>query len=179
MPLSEAGPREFLHHRSIDLRGYHREDGDIDVEAHLLDTKTYGFDTSEHHVSTGEPVHEMWLRFTVNERRVIVACEAVTEHGPYSICPQAAPNFSALAGLSLERGFLKAAGERVGGVHGCTHLRELLQQMATVALHTLQSAWRAKTSSVTSGKALVNSCLAFADNGAVVKRLFPELSRDP
>jgi hypothetical protein len=183
MPLSEPTQREFVHQRHIDLRGYHRVDGCIDVEAHLTDTKTYGFSTTEREVGAGEPVHEMWMRMTVNRARVIVACEAATEHGPFSICPQAAPNFSALAGLSLQRGFLKAATERVAGAHGCTHLRELLQQMATVALHTLQSRGRDlqpadATASVTSPKLLVNSCLAFAENGPVVKRLWPDLAKD-
>ena len=67
----------------------------------------------------------------------ITAFEAVTEYGPYSICPSAAPNFARLAGLRIGRGFIKAANERVGGVHGCTHLRELLGQMGTVAFQTL------------------------------------------
>ena len=79
----------------------------------------------------------MWVRLTVDEDMLIESCEAATDHGPYTICPDAAPNFSRLAGLRIGRGFLKQAAERVGGVAGCTHLRELLQQLGTVAFQTL------------------------------------------
>lgn len=41
MPLSPPEPREHIHSRDIILRGYRREDGLWDIEAHLTDTKTY------------------------------------------------------------------------------------------------------------------------------------------
>ena len=52
-------------------------------------------------------------------------------HTPYAICSSVAPSFTRLAGLQIKPGFLKEAAKRVGGTLGCTHLRELLQQMAT------------------------------------------------
>src|SRR3712207_6546677 len=67
----------------------------------------------------------------------IVASESSSDHTPYAICPGAAPNFARLAGLKIGPGFNRAVAERVGGVQGCTHLRELLGQMATVAYQTL------------------------------------------
>lgn len=127
MPLSEPQDRELLHLRDIALRGYRRADGLFDIEAHLTDTKTYGFPSEDRgFVGPGEPLHGMWMRMTLDEDLTIVACEAATDFGPYAICPGAAPNFARLAGLSVRRGFLRAAAERVGGVEGCTHLRELL-----------------------------------------------------
>jgi hypothetical protein len=128
MPLSEPQERELLHLRDIALRGYRRSDGLFDIEAHLIDTKSSGFSSEDRgFVAAGEPLHGMWMRMTVDEDLTIVACEASTDFGPYAICPGAAPNFARLAGLSVKRGFLRAAAERVGGVEGCTHLRELLQ----------------------------------------------------
>ena len=40
MPLSMPKARRLLHTRSIDLRGYYRDDGLWDIEAHFADVKT-------------------------------------------------------------------------------------------------------------------------------------------
>ncbi len=41
MPLSAPAPRQLMHNRAIECRGYQREDGMWDIEGHLVDTKTY------------------------------------------------------------------------------------------------------------------------------------------
>jgi Protein of unknown function (DUF2889) len=140
MPLSQPVDRNLLHLRDIDLRGYLRSDGLIDIEAHMTDTKTYSFGNRDRGaIHAGEPLHGMWMRLTVNREMTVVACEAAMDATPYGICPGAAPNFARLAGLTIGKGFLKGAMERVGGTQGCTHLRELLQQVGTVAFQTLFS----------------------------------------
>ena len=188
MPLSEPVAREPLHRRGIEMIGYQREDGLYDIEAHLVDTKSYAFENQDRGtVSPGTPLHGMLARMTVDEDMLIVAFEADTEFGPYSICPQAAPNFSRLAGLRVGRGFTKAANERIGGVHGCTHLRELLGQMGTVAFQTLYSKRvrrdRAPNAETTVEAAAdtprrrpanLGTCLAYAPDSPVVKRTWPE-----
>jgi hypothetical protein len=181
MPLSEPQDRALLHRRDIALRGYRRTDGLFDIEAQLTDTKTYGFANEDRgFVAAGEPLHGMWIRMTVDEAMTIVACEAVTDHGPYAICPAAAPNFSRLAGLSIRRGFLRAAAERIGGVNGCTHLRELLQQMATVAVQTLYSIRAEREEQERPARpALLNTCLAWASDSPVIKRDWPDLYTGP
>ena len=192
MPLSDPQERELLHLRDIRLRGYRRADGLFDVEAELQDTKTYGFGNQDRGwIDPGVPLHHMLARMTVDEDMLIVGFEASTERGPFSVCPQAAPNFARLAGLRIGRGFLKAANERIGGTIGCTHLRELLQQMATVAFQTLyakrvkrQEAANAETSAEADAQAtakqgisrpaLLGTCLAYAPDSPVVKRYWPE-----
>ena len=47
MPLSEPTAREPLHRRTIDMVGYRRADGLFDIEAHLIDTKTYAVRISQ------------------------------------------------------------------------------------------------------------------------------------
>ena len=196
MPLSPPVEREVTHLRDIVLRGYSRADGMIDVDAHLADTKSYDFANLDRgEIRAGTPLHGMKMRMTVDDSMTIVAFEASTEYGPYSICPQAAPNFSRLAGLTIARGFLKAAAERVGGTQGCTHLRELLQQMATVAYQTHYShrMRRATAAAEQSGREMtteeieasiarragdrpanLNTCLAYdTANSPVVKRRWP------
>jgi hypothetical protein len=192
MPLSLPQERELLHSRDIVLRGYQRSDGLYDIEAHLTDAKSYGFSNHDRgYVRPGEPIHGMWIRLTVDGQRNIVACEAASDHTPYSICPTAAPNFARLAGLRIKPGFLKDAAKRIGGTHGCTHLRELLQQIATTAYQTIDPA-RAKRGGDAGGEghasssdkidatpAILNTCIAYGSASPVVKRQWPHLYTGP
>lgn len=189
MPLTEPVLREALHHRDIELRGYRRADGLFDIEARLTDTKTYAFSNAERgQIDPGVPLHGMLARMTLTEDMEITAFEAVTEYGPYAICPSAAPNFARLAGLRVGRGFLKAANERIGGVHGCTHLRELLGQMGTVAFQTLYAVRLKReaapnavaTADAPAGKpAMLGTCLAYAPDSPVVARQWPAFYTGP
>jgi len=178
MPLSAPAPREHLHNRDIALRGYYREDGLIDVEAHLTDTKTHrGKHDDGSWREIGEPVHDMWLRVTINPAREIVACEASMDATPFAICPGAAANFGRLVGLRIEGGFIRAAMARVGGAEGCTHLRELLQQVGTVAFQTLYSVGKLSDDPAhMEGRKppLLNTCHAWAETAAMVAERFPE-----
>ncbi len=180
MPLSDPAPRRLNHVRDIALRGYHRDDGLVDIEASLVDTKTYSFSNQDRgEINPGTPLHRMLARMTIDDNMVIQRFEASTEFGPYLACPSAAPNFDALAGLVVGRGFLKAANERVGGTKGCTHLRELLGQMGTVAFQTMFGKRKRPTPAPNSLEnptrpALINSCLAYADGSDVARRTWPE-----
>jgi hypothetical protein len=186
VPLSEPKPREPIHTRTIILNGYEREDGLFDIEAHLTDTKPWRFDSEDRgFIEAGEPLHGMWVRMTVNEKLVIVACEAATDHSPYAICPSAAPNFARLAGLQIRAGFLKEANSRVGGTVGCTHLRELLQQMATTAYQALypvrarRQAERGEEGRDEGKPALLDTCIAYGTESPVVLRKWPHLYTGP
>jgi hypothetical protein len=200
MPLSPPQERELLHSRDIVLRGYRRTDGLYDIEAQLTDSKSYGFASRDRgYVEAGEPVHGMWLRLTIDEDRRIVACEAASDYTPYAICPTAAPNFARLEGLQIRPGFLKEAAKRVGGTVGCTHLRELLQQMATTAYQTIDPA-RAVRESEAAGEvhkpgsdkldariaekmggppAILNTCVAYGTDSPVIRRRWPHLYTGP
>jgi hypothetical protein len=177
MPLSPPAPRQHLHTRTITLHGYTRDDGLIDIEAHLTDTKTHAGTRHDGSVrNIGEPLHDMWLRLTLNHHRDIVVCEASMDATPFAICPGAATNFAALAGLRIEAGFIRRAMERVGGTNGCTHLRELLQQLGTVAYQTLYSAGRMTDDPSRLGAhrpPLLNSCYAWDEHGDMVRTRFP------
>lgn len=183
MPLSPPESRELMHLRDIALRGFARADGLFDIEAELADTKTYGFDSeSRGHVAPGERLHGMAARMTVNEDMTIVAFEAAIDDSPYpEVCPGAAPNFAALAGLAIGPGFVRAAMQRVGGTAGCTHLRELLQQMATVAYQTLYPVRMRKHRRIAPetgprpAPALLNTCHGWSSASPVIHRGWPHL----
>ena len=196
MALSEPVKREPMHTRRIEVQGFLREDGLLDVDARLVDTKPYTFANDESgEVPAGRPLHEMLVRMTVDDRLTIVACEAVTLHGPYAECGGGAKTMGVLVGLALKAGFIKAANERLRGALGCTHIREMLQQIATVAHQTmwpvrerarareLAEAQRRDPTLVvraTPGEddgsiRLLNTCFAYSSRGAVVRQRWPHL----
>jgi Protein of unknown function (DUF2889) len=196
MPLTAPQPREAIHTRAIEINGYRRADGLYDIEAHLTDTKTFGQTNYDRgYIPAGEPIHEMWLRLTIDDSMQIVAVDAVSDKTPYVVCPGAAANFSRLVGLQIKAGFLRDANQRVGGTLGCTHLRELLQQMATTAFQTINPAKVRQemreegtddapgsdnadtriTEKMGGPPKILNTCLAYADNGPLVKRRWPNL----
>lgn len=195
MPLSQPAERELIHLRDITLHGYHRRDGRFDIEAHVRDTKTLSFDNIDRggSIEPGEPLHDMWLRLTIDEDMTIVGCEAVTEHGPFTICRDGAQHFGRLVGLTLKPGFLREANARVGGIDGCTHLRELLAQVATTAFQTLwpvrirraeerrrqlaEQGHSPAEIALDGSPVLLNTCYAYADTREAVKRRWPHLYR--
>jgi hypothetical protein len=181
MPLSEPVARELLHTRDIRVQGFRRADGLFDIEAQLTDRRNYPFDTPDRTVPLGDALHGMWMRMTIDSAMLIVECTAATDFGPYFECPNGAESFAGLAGLTIRPGFLKAANERVGGTAGCTHLRELLQQMATVAFQTTVAVRKKSADSQnTAGAArLLNTCYAYASDGSLVRRQWPALYTGP
>ena len=182
MPLSPSVERKHLHRRAIRIDGYERADGLFDIEAHLADTKSHVFET-EHRgtVMPGEPLHGMWVRLTVNDRMVIVAAEACTDHGPYAICPGGAASYGKLVGLRIRSGFLREANARMAGPAGCTHLREMLQEIATTALQTIWSvrtqrrAASGERESDDGAARMLDTCHAYAADGPVVRQRWPHL----
>lgn len=187
MPLSPPAPRKHLHNRDIHCKGYYRDDGMWDIEGHITDTKTYSFDSDwKGEMVAGTPVHQMWVRITIDDDMMIQSAEAVTDDGPFPICPNAAPNFSAMSGIRIGPGWTRKAREAIGVRHGCTHIFELLAQMGTVAYQTHVAKRRMKAER--EGRALeednearksrrsplLNTCYAFADDREVVRDLWPE-----
>jgi hypothetical protein len=178
MPLSPPASREPLHRRAIELRGYRRADGLFDVEGEIIDTKDYAFQVGDRgRIEPGGKLHHMRLRITFDETLTIVAAEAVTEASPFAACPGGAESFGRLVGLTIRSGFLKEAGARLAGVAGCTHIRELLQQVATVAYQTSYVLPARQRNDTAAGQRMVDSCFAYAADGSVVRARWPELAR--
>lgn len=181
MPLSQPAPRKHLHTRTVECRGYEREDGLWDIEGHLVDTKTYAFTNRRRgEVAPGVPVHEMWLRLTIDDDMLIHAAEASIEHGPFAMCPDVTPRFASLAGLRIGPGFHRAVQARVGGTLGCTHLVELLRPLATTAFQTLVKARRASEGAGRSKRPVfLDTCHALASDSPVVEEHWPEFYTGP
>ena len=182
MPLPEPARREHIHTRAITYKGFEREDGLWDIEAHMTDTKTYAFSNDYRgEVRVGEPLHEMLLRVTIDDEFVIQDIDAATENSPFEMCPEIAINYKALIGITMGAGWRKAIRQKVGGVQGCTHLTELLFPMATVAFQTIwprRSHNRKQSDSSTNSESrrpqVLDTCHAWATDSPVVKKNAPK-----
>src|SRR5260370_1815495 len=94
MPLFAPAPRELLHTRQIECQGFRRNDKLWEIEAHMTDRKSYSFPSEEQddgEVVAGTPIHDMWLRVTLDDSLVIQAIEAVAHRSPYRIRPPIPP----------------------------------------------------------------------------------------
>lgn len=200
MPLPPPVGRQHLHTRRVTCQGFFREDGLWDIEGRITDEKSY-----EHAnewrgpLKPGDYVHDMSIRLTLDHKFTIVDVEAVTDKSPYRICGDITPDFKKLIGLRIGGGFHREVRARLGGVHGCTHIVELLGPVATTAFQTVSSkkaselnrAHRAKTGHVpkpVDGDAppkprrkpyVVDTCHAWAADGEVVRRWAPDFYTGP
>jgi len=187
MPLPPPAARAPLHARRLTIDGYERDDGLYDIEGRIVDTKTYAYDSDWHgRVEPGTPVHDMTIRLTIDARMKIHGVETVTDRSPFPPCHEATANYDALVGLTIGPGWTRALRQRVGGTSGCTHITELLGQVATVAYQTMvkkrQEEAKKRTVDGLSDQPkkrpmMIGACHSFAVDGPVVKRYWPEYYR--
>ena len=182
MPLSTPAPRHIKHTRTIQCRGYEREDGLWDIEGHMTDVKTYAFPNRDRggEIKAGEPVHGMWLRITIDDHLLVHAAESWTEYSPFNICPEINDAYGRLVGLRIGPGWKKHLKERLGGTQGCTHLTELLGPMATTAFQTVfkrQQKSKEEMRTLRRPPALLDTCHGWSAAGPVVAWLMPQFHR--
>ncbi|MHC8509891.1 MAG: DUF2889 domain-containing protein [Rhodospirillales bacterium] len=177
MPLSKPVRRKLMHTRAIRCQGFEREDGLWDIEGHITDNKTYSFESKDReYVSAGDPVHDMWIRFTVDSEMVVVDAEAVTHSSPYAVCPKAAEGYKALIGAKIQAGWRREVVRRTGGVKGCTHINDMI--MSTMAVTAYQTVIAANGQNPTAQPGqkppLIDSCHAYRSDGEIAPREYPE-----
>jgi len=180
MALPEPVNREKKHRRRIDCEGYLRGDGLWDIEVHMVDTRTYDCTYDELHrggtIGAGEPVHDMWLRFTIDLDFLIHDVQAASVQTPFPICPRAARSMRDLIGLRIGGGWMKQVRERIDSNRSCTHLMDLLGQLAATAYQTLHAALEEREAERSSREKppILDTCLALSSSGEVVRKLWPE-----
>lgn len=181
MPLSLPAARRGLHHRVIDMQTYAREDGLYDVEARLIDRKPFDYTrpSSPVPVPAGQPLHDLWLRVTVDGEYVVRQIEASSDVTPWEICKEAEQTLSVLVGERIARGWSSIVKERLRGAASCTHLMEMLIPMATTALQGIRGLHQERTRTVDAAGVphKIDSCYAYGRGRAVVKMLWPQHHR--
>ena len=166
-------------------RGYDREDGLWDIEAELTDVKPFTFSVpNERAFPANKPIHHLQIRLTVDKRLVIQNVTTSLDQIPHAECVQGPQHMHKLQGSTLGRGWRKTIDEHLGRTEGCTHLRELLFNMATAAFQTLPSGqWLRREQS---GKAhppmqepafFLNQCHSWAYDSPTVQRSYPMFYR--
>jgi hypothetical protein len=178
MPLSSAFTRKPLHTRRLILQGYHRNDGLLDVEGHLVDTKPFNISNTDRggQIRAGESLHEMWVRLTLDLDLQIVDAEAVTDWAPFDHCQGGTRTFQNLIGTQIGPGWNRRVRAILGETKGCTHITEMLAQMATTAFQTLNSLQNnGQPQKDKQGKlGILDSCFALASDSPVIAREWPE-----
>ncbi|MEI2417524.1 DUF2889 domain-containing protein [Orrella sp. JC864] len=180
MPLSSPTvERQPLHTRSIRIQSYGRADGLWDMEAELIDTKAYDFETRGRLHRAGAPVHHMHLRVTFDAEYTIVAAEAAYDAAPYGqACSCIEPDYERLVGLNLLRGFRQRVRERFGRVQGCTHMTELSFVLPTAAVQTMAN--RRREQADTGQRPFqLDGCHALRVDGAVAREFYPRWYQAP
>jgi len=178
--LPQPAAREKKHHRKIDCEGSLRSDGLWDIDVHLVDTRSYdcGYDDSHRGgiIKAGDPVHDMWLRFTIDLDFLIHDVQATSDQTPFPICPKAAGAMRKLIGLRIGTGWMKMARERVGTDISCTHLMDLLGQLTATAYQTLHAAIEERQARRPrrDKPPILDTCIALSSSGEVVKKHWPE-----
>ncbi|QRX84652.1 DUF2889 domain-containing protein [Glaciimonas sp. PAMC28666] len=182
-PLPPTSRRAPIHTRTIQVDAFIRDDGLWELDAHITDIKASDITLPRGILPAGEPVHDLWLRLTLDDLYTIVAVAAHSEAMPYpGHCNMVSPAYNQLVGLSLLKGFRYTLKERIGGALGCTHLTELAQILPTVALQAFSgetstaSAAPTRLASADKKPFQVGSCYALRRDGAVVAQFYPKWS---
>ena len=170
--LSTPKSRSLLHTREITFQGYAREDGLWDIEGHLKDFKTNPFQTSAKTWQPGEAFHDMWVRVTLDKEFVIKAIEAVMDGQPHAECTAAITPMDSLVGERLGKGWRKTIDTHLGGIKGCTHLRELLFNLATAAYQSIPGAFFDPNGD--KPPLYLGTCKSWDFDGPVVMRVYPK-----
>jgi Protein of unknown function (DUF2889) len=174
--LSPPAPRRLVHTRRLEIGCYKLADGTWDIEGQLVDVRPEPYDDLDQPRAANEPMHDLWLRLTIDGDGLVLKSEAAMPAGAYRHCRLVAPNYARLEGLSITKGWNKAVRERVGGTAGCTHLVSLLAQMASAA-H--QAVWDEKFRALAGtaqdpGRQTIDTCYAYRSDGPLVAERYPD-----
>jgi Protein of unknown function (DUF2889) len=136
LPVTDV-ERELRHTRRVRYEGYRRADGLWDIEGHLTDIKSHDNAMKTGVRRAGQPIHEMWLRLTIDRHFTILDAVAASDAVPYpGGCETIAPAYKRLIGLNLMREFRGSVKKLFGDVKGCTHVTEMLTGFPTAAIQT-------------------------------------------
>jgi len=134
MPLPPpSSARSLKHTRSIQVEIFSREDGLWDIDAHFKDVKPIDFPLTSFVIPAGRPVHDFWLRLTIDIKGIVVEVTAVYDHEPFEgHCHRIQDSYRNLIGLCVLKGFRKGLKERFSGIEGCVHMNELAEVLPYV-----------------------------------------------
>ncbi|MGC4008385.1 MAG: DUF2889 domain-containing protein [Pseudomonas sp.] len=174
-----------MHTRTLEMNGYQRDDGLWDIEGSLQDRKHDRWPSWESGTQPPrQPVHHLRVRLTLDDRFTVRAVDAALPAIPFPECRATVPPLQSLVGSTVSSGWRQAIQAALGGPAGCTHVRELLMALGTVAYQTLAGERRRKASAgEPSGGPPApapdhplphwGKCIAWRFDGEVLRRVAP------
>mgnify|MGYP002622835655 CR=1 FL=1 len=136
MPLPLATtPRVLKHTRTIKVQFFLREDGFWDIDARFTDVKTHELLLASVVVPAKRPLHDMWMRLTVNPQGTVIDSHIAFDEVPFEgFCERIHSRYSKLVGLNILHHFRHGIHERFGAMDGCTHMNEIAEAIPSVAM---------------------------------------------
>lgn len=169
-----------LHTRRIEINGGLRSDDRWVIAAHLVDTKPYDYEDRERGIlKPGHPLHDISVTLVLDREMRVTEVSASFEHAPFSYCDGSKASLDGLIGCGIGTGWRKAVDTNLRGHRGCSHIRELLYGMATVAFQTVSS-YQEQFTDLGPPKArdgipfFLDQCHSFMRSGPIVERYIPE-----
>ncbi|MBN9372531.1 DUF2889 domain-containing protein [Hydrogenophaga sp. YM1] len=176
MPLPTPAPRTPMHTRRVTYQGFRRDDGLWDIEGELHDSKPFDFEIrGEGHWAADEPIHHMRIRVTYGEDMVIRDIAVAMDAFPHGPCPSILPNMRRMVGEVLGKGWRQTIQRHLGHTDGCTHLRELLYNLATAAMQTRAGSFAPPGDG--RPPAHLGQCVSWDFDGPVVEKVYPMFFR--
>jgi hypothetical protein len=181
MPLPPVkAMRTLVHTRRIVLQGWKRDDGLWDVEARLTDVKDHDYPLASGLRPRGQPVHDLWVRATIDREFNVIDAAACLDQVPYpGGCDVIGGAYRRIVGLNLVRGFRRTVAEMFDSVNGCSHMTELLGLLPTAAIQTFASEVRDTDGAAPGEKPFqLDRCHALETTTETVRRYYPRWYRD-
>ncbi|MEC7259448.1 MAG: DUF2889 domain-containing protein [Pseudomonadota bacterium] len=184
MPLPPPADRNENHLRRFSYRTFQRADGLWDIDATVQDTKSYRYyDPVRGPLEPGDYLHNISVRLSFDDDFTVREIVAAMDDTPYAFCQGGADNTPKLLGANLMKGWRKTLAEHLGGTCSCTHLREMLVNMSTVAFQTISAHREHKHTPesvephrIAERPVYLGGCHALQMDGPVVARHFPQFS---
>jgi hypothetical protein len=182
--MEEKVARREMHLRRIEMRAFARDDGLWDVEASLRDEKPYAyFDASRGPQKPGDPVHDIHIRITVDDERVIREIEVNMGSMPFGTCHEIKDSFNVLVGERIGPGWRNIL-KKIPRTGTCTHAKELLIPMATAVVQGMAlgrdpqgKASISRDTERTDAPFFVDDCHSWRADGPAVAKFYPQFSR--
>jgi len=182
--MSSNMTRRLMHRRQIDLQAYARSDGLWDIEAHLRDEKPFAYiDPGRGSQEAGDPVHDLRVRLTVDDNRIIRDVAVEMGSMPFRSCHEVKDSLLPLVGERVGRGWRQVL-KKIPRNATCAHVHEVLVPMATV-VHQGMSLGREPDGKVAlqpdpnlaEVPFFVDDCFSWRADGPVAAHFYPQFAR--
>lgn len=183
MPLPVTEDREHIHTRTIAINAYMRKDGQMDIEGRITDIKPFDHQMMDSFRKAGDPIHDLSIRITLDGEFTVTDAVASMDQGAHGLCPRAAPNFRNIIGLQIGPGWNKKVKVAMSPSLGCTHIIEMLAQMASATMQAKWSRKRGEEFEMPTPEdremqfGMLNSCYPYRESSPWIKENFPKSYR--